>query len=283
MGRDFVAGADASVATASSTKDFLKAISKDIAQRMPIIVWYGPPGAGKTSFGSQFRECLFMIDNQETGIQTLKANGIVKGDIPVLPIMDNWEDVIACLKEIVAADIPYKTLVIDTLGGMERLCHNYCRERDFKGNNGKFVAFAAGNRTSLPYWNEFLGLLDQIRDKGITILALAHSEVRNTRNPQGDDYDIWQPSLSKESMIAVTKWADSVIFVSPAIELDDDAKGTKAKAKGGFALEAHCQPDAAYVAKNRMNLPFKIDLGDSAESAFQEFTQAVVEGRKSNG
>jgi hypothetical protein len=47
--------------------------------------------------------------------------------------MGSWEEPLAAIRALIDQDHAYKSLVIDTLNGAERLCHEHVCARDFGG------------------------------------------------------------------------------------------------------------------------------------------------------
>ena len=100
-------------------------------------------------------------------------------------------------------DHAFKTLVIDTINGVERLCHeNVCHEHfgDDWGDSG-FAGYARGPRLAVPDITMLLGRLDALRTaKGMSIILLAHATTATFKNPEGPDCDRYTPALHKDTL-----------------------------------------------------------------------------------
>lgn len=241
---------------------------------------YGPPGIGKTSIGAATPSPVFLIDDQEDGVSTLKASKLIAADVPVLPAVSKWEDVGEVLDQLTAGKHEFRTLVIDTLGGLERLCHEFVCRTEYNGNWGEkgFTGYARGFEASLPHWRLLLKKLDRLRsDRGMAIVALAHSLVRPYKNPEGDDYDRWIADLHHKSWSVTHKWADMILFANYHVKVDDS--GPRAKGKGGQVRFFNAEHHAAYDAKNRHGLPAMIPMGSSGSEAWNNLIQAITEAR----
>lgn len=247
------------------------------------MVAYGPPGIGKTSFGCASPSPVFLIDSQEDGIGTLKASKLVAADIPVLPPCNSWEDVLEALTALAQGEHKFKTLVIDTLGGLERLLHEYvCREQ-YKGDWGDkgFTSYARGYEVSLPHWRDFLNKLDRLRsDRTMSIIALAHSHVRPFKNPEGEDYDRYIVDMHPKTWAVTHKWADMILFANYYIQAEKERGQSRAKGKGGQIRFFNTEHHAAYDAKNRHGLPAEISMGDSGQDAWENLVTAIKDARK---
>jgi len=266
----------------ASVRNFLAEISTKIETRPQVIVFYGPPGLGKTSLGAAIPDAGFLIDDKELGIKTLKATGQASATIPVLPPVSEWSDVLECLRQIEAGveSLGWKTLVIDTIGGLERLCHAHVCRTKFGGDWGEkgFAGFGKGFEVALPEWRTLLELLERIRDRGVQIVALTHAIVKPFKNPLGEDFDRYTPDLHHKTWNLTHRWADLVAFGNYHVEVD--SSGSRAKGKGGIARFFHCEHSAAYEAKNRHGIRRLVPMGSSGAEAWKNLTEAIGKGSK---
>ena len=116
-------------------------------------------------------------------------------------------------------------------------------------------------------WTDLLDKLDALRDKGMSVVLLGHTRVAPFKNPEGEDYDRFQPDLHKKTAAALTRWADAVLFANYYTEVEDG------KGKGG---------SPAFDAKNRVGLPPVLDMGSNGTEAWANLVGAIKEAR-SNG
>ena len=271
-------------ATPAANRQWLSEISRDIQYRPSTGVWYGPPGVGKTSLGAQPPGVVVMTDAQEQGIHTLKACGIVSKDIPVLPPCREWADVMGQL-EALLGEHDRKLLLLDALGGFERLCHNEVCRREFNGEWGDrgFGSYQKGFEIALADWRHFLIALDKLRDeRQMGVILLGHSKVKPYKNPSGPDYDRYMVDVHEKTWAMTCKWAEMVLFINFEVQFaKGDATKQKAKATGGQFRIAYTENDAAYEAKNRHNLPPEIMLGNEGPAkAWEALSNALKQGRK---
>jgi len=238
---------------------------------------YGPPGVGKTSLGAAIPGCVFLIDDNEDGINTLKAGGLAKEGVPVMPPASAWQDVLGSLDALATGKHDHKCLVLDTLGGMERLCHEYICQTQFKGDWGEkgFSSYARGYEVALPEWRLFLNALDKCRVRGMSILALTHSIVKPYKNPEGEDYDRFTPDMHHKTWGLTHRWADMVLFLNYYVETVKERGDHKAKGRGGQQRTMYTEYHAAYEAKNRSGLPTEIDMGNNGNDAWNNLRTAL--------
>ena len=231
---------------------------------------------------------VFLCDQTEQGIHTLKERGLVPAGIPVLPPAREWGDVLGILDALATSDHQYKALALDAMGGLERLCHEEVCRRDYKGDWGKtgFVSYQNGPDTALADIRHFINKLDRLRDeRNMTVIILGHSKVKPFKNPAGPDYDRYIVDVHEKTWAMLCKWAEMVLFINYEVAFaKEDQSKQKAKATGGQFRIAYTEYDASHEAKNRHNLPHEIELGrDGAKAAWDALSKAIREGRKSEG
>ena len=242
-------------------------------------VLHGPEGSGKTSFGAHFPKPIFIQTKGETGIETLIDSGRLP-EVAHFPECMSYADLLAVVSELTDGEHDYKTLVIDTLNGAERLCHEFVCDRDFGSKWGKdgFTSYMTGFEVSLADWRTLLGGLDRLREeRKMTVVCLCHTKVAPFKNPEGPDYDRYQPDMHPKTWGLTHKWADAVLFLN--FETFTEKDGQRSKGKGGQQRIMFAERHAAYDAKNRHGLPPEIILGETPAEAFEAFKQAIVTGR----
>jgi len=239
-------------------------------------------GFGKSSLSAYFPNPIFIQSRGETGLETLIDSGRLP-DTAHLPEIKQWLDLHSALVMLTEQDHPYKTLVIDTVNGLERLAHEYICERDFKSDWGEtgFFSYGKGPKAALTEWRMFLQDLDNLRERKAMILVLLfHTKPAKFKNPEGRDYDRYQPDMHEEAWALTHRWLDVVLFGNFVAATADDKQTKKAKGIGGTSRVIYCQRTAAWDAKNRIGLPESIDLtSEPPATDFKLFLDAVKAGR----
>jgi len=225
----------------------------------PRIVLNAVEGWGKTSAAAYTPKPLLLMANGETGYDTLLGVGLVP-EIAA-DVIDNWKDLIALLEKLDAAEsLPYKTIILDAMGGFEKMCHTMVCKRDFKGDWGEkgFGAFQRGYGVAVPEWIQMLAKLDRIRTKGVMIILLSHVKIGTFKNPSGNDFDRYAADLDKSTWGITHKWADAVLF-GKFVTITEKDKG-RSKGIGGVDRILYTEYRDAYDAKNRYGMPDEIDI-----------------------
>jgi len=262
-------------------RDWLAEITTQATARPTAAVFYGPPAIGKSSLGAAIANRVFLIDDQEDGINTLKGNGLVDPNTPVLPPASTWLDVLDMIESLRTGTHEYKAIVVDTIGGMERLCHTHVCNRDFKGDWGDkgFASYQKGYEVSLPEWRLFLNALDGLRnERGMSVILLGHSIIRPFKNPVSEDYDRYIPDVHHKTWALTHKWADLVLFLNYYVETTKE--DGRHKGRGGQERVMYTEYTAAFEAKNRHALPAEIEMGDSGKQSWTNLKAELAKARK---
>ena len=257
----------------------VQAGSKKLPSR---VVFHGQAGIGKTCWAAHATSPIFLLSPGETGLHTLMDGGI----IPKCPNVEieSFDMLMGFLGTLTEEEHPHKTLVIDTIDGIEKESNKkHCveayggdwSERGFMGYQRGYRSTAAGP------WRELLSALDKLREtKRMGIILLAHTGVVNQRNPLGLDFHRYQPSMSKETWELTMSWADMVLYGEQVIVAEKKREDKAVKGYGGGNRMMHTEWEAAFDSKNRHNLPPTIDMGQSGKEAWDNFITAIKEGRE---
>lgn len=249
-------------------------------------VLHGREGWGKTSFAAMMPNPLFLQTRGETGLETLINAGQLP-EVPHLPEIMSWQELLDVLQWVRESEHSYKTLAIDALNGAERLCHEHVCHRDFSDDwtDKGFMGYMRGFEVSLADWRLFLGLLDSIRiERRMTIMLLCHTKVTTFKNPEGADFDRYQPDMSPKTWSLTHKWADVVMFGNFETIVGSVNENKKTGAQKGKGISQTrlllTENHAAYDAKNRLGLAPEIEMGNSPAEAWKAFKDAVIAGRQ---
>lgn len=249
----------------------------------PKIVLYGPRGIGKTSFSTTFEKpILFRAED-----------GAGAFDIPTFPeVATRFNDIINAI-EALHGDHPHKTAIFDTLDWMEPLVWAHQIEQrptDEKGNpvsNIEDYGWGKGFSFVDEWWRMIMGGLDSLRiNKGMSILLIAHAEVKVYNSPTSDPYDRYQIKIHKRASELWQEWSDMTLFVNFKTIIKKAGKSDFNKKSRGEGLGEriiYTEERPAYIAKNRWDLPPEIYIGkDKTWSKFHECLSEATEGRYIN-
>lgn len=228
----------------------------------PRIVLNAVEGWGKTTCGAGAPRPAILMSRGETGYVTLRQHNRVP-DAQCVEL-ERWPDVLATIDDIAASD-ETGSIVIDALGGMERLCHEHVCARDFNNDWGErgFGAFQKGYDVSVAEWLQLLVRLDRVRTtRHIPIIILSHSKIRPFKNPLGSDFDRYIADCHEKTWSVTHKWADAVFFGTFVTVAVEDKKSKRTKGLGGDERVLYTTRRDAYDAKNRYGMPAQINMPD---------------------
>jgi hypothetical protein len=247
-------------------------------------ILHGVEKCGKTSFAAYFPNPVFIETRGETGLETLIDAGRLP-ETPHFPECKTWEDIASAIDVLTNEEHDRKTLVIDTLNGAERLCHEEVCRRDYSNDWGErgFTGYMRGYDVALADWRTMLSSLDRLREvRKMAIICLCHTKVKTFKNPEGADYDRYQPDMHEKTWGLSHKWADAVLFLNFETFVNEENAKKKGKATSSQARMLYTERHAAYDAGNRLGLPAELDMGNSGEEAFNNFKRAMIEARNTN-
>jgi hypothetical protein len=248
---------------------------------------HAPVGFGKTSILAFAPKPIFLMSRGETGLETLIDAGQLP-PTPHFPEADNWTEFCDYLKVLRTEKHDYRTLIIDTANGAERLCHEFVCKRDFEGDWGErgFLGYMRGYEVALGDWRLFLNTLDQLRkERNMTIFLLAHTKIKTFRNPIGPDYDRYVPELHEKTWGLTKGWLDNICFgmfetlVKTGTKVPDPSRKGKAAETAPRVLYTNSD-NPIFDAKTRLGLPAEIPMGDSPKEGWLALYEAIQISRK---
>jgi hypothetical protein len=225
------------------------------------VLLHGVEGVGKSTFASHAPAPIFVGADQGTG----------ELDVARFPEPQAWDDVLEAVRILEHDAHDYKTVVLDPLNWLEALCWQHTS----KANGWKSLdepGYGIGYNAALDTWRVLLAALDRLwSTRQMNIVLLAHSTVKQFKNPEGEDYDRYQLAMNDKAAGLWKQWSDVVLFAKHETATVKDTKTKRARGISTGAREMFTCWNAAYDAKNRQNLPEKMPL------SWDEFYEAASE------
>jgi len=220
-----------------------------------IIVAYGVPGVGKSTFAMGSNSPLFIGPERNGALNTAKLKRTESHD----QLCQQMRDVAKGAYDAKN----FRTLCLDSIDMHEKVIHKDITDKE-KGSTmatamkgfGKAYNFAG---TKLY---EVKTLLDEIRaKKEMELVILGHSIVTKFSDPMlAVEYDVYEMCLHKTKRVdynsIFTDWADMVLFLNWKSYKTED--GNHAVSIGKREILTEYRP--SHLAKNRFNLPFSIEM-----------------------
>lgn len=244
------------------------------------MILYGGEGVGKTSIAAQFTRIgpVRFISIKETGLLDLIDAGIAPSNISHV-VAKEWDDV-----EDATLSTQKGTLVLDSLSGLQELIFAEVCKTVYNDNWDEFTSYWKGQRVDSPvFLAKYQNSLDLLRERGVHVILLGHMITEETPNSMGANYLTHTLDLDKNMRASMLKWAQNVLFmnidinITAAIDIAKDRTILTGKAKDEDKRVIWTEKSPGHVAKNRMNLPPVIRMGNSPEEAFKNLWKAMPE------
>lgn len=268
--------------------------SEDIPDQGKFFLIYGEPGEGKTTVAAQFPKPLFIITHGETGIDSAKKVGVADKDIPVVRLPELYRNgeipegvghpgyakCIETLNTMASGNHSRRTVVIDTLSGLEKINEQHCASLEFKGDmsgraQDEWNAWAAGPRRAESYWlSELIPACLSCIEAGFNVVLLAHCKTVTIKNPNGPDYQKYQPDLADRIFNSTAKSLQYILFMGKQPEFETD-KATKKRTVKGNDRFVGLTNETWYNAKNWDNLQDPIFCGSSAKETYSNLKEMI--------
>lgn len=230
----------------------------------PIMTVYGVHGIGKTTFAAQAPSPVFV--QTEDGLGTLAC--------PHFPLAATFEDAIGALAALYTEPHDFKTCVIDSVDWLEALIWaKACRDNGWASIED--AGYGKGYVAALNLWRQYIDGLNALRDdKGMTVIQIAHTDIKRFDSPEHDPYDRYTIKLHARAAALVQEHSDIVLFANyriSTVKADVGFNKKVSRAVGSGERVIHTTERPAFLAKNRYGLPDTLPLD------WQAFAQAMPE------
>ena len=242
----------------------LKGVTTGKIQRPVSILLYGPGGVGKSSFGSQAPNPIFL--GPENGTDEL--------DVARFNDITSYDKIDSALDELLKENHDFKTLVVDSVDWIEPLIYRKVAQKYRVDTIDKAAGgFGKGYTDAFNIWTGFVEKIEQIRiKKNMNIILIGHSEVVTFNDPQTNaPYDRYQLKLHKKTSAYLREYVSAVLFANYDTMVKEEGRNTKAF--GSELRFIHSERRPGWDAKNRYGLPFRLDLD------WHDFAAAVKRGQ----
>lgn len=247
----------------------LSSITVNRATKPPRIVVYGDHKIGKSTFAASAPNPIVM--RTEDGLAAIQ--------VPAFPLAQSYQDVINAIDTLYQGGHPFQTAVLDSLDWLEPLVWKYTAEQENKSNikDIEDIGYGKGYTKADEHWRTILDGLDALNAQGMTIICLAHAEIKRFDAPDTEAYDRYQIKLHKRASAIIQEWADVIGFAHHEVmTVTEDAgfnkKTTRGVSVGTRVLSVEERP--AYYAGNRYSLP--PDLPFPKVGAWEVFANACA-------
>lgn len=225
----------------------------------PMVAIFGPGGVGKTTLAAGAPAPVLLAI--EDGIGTL--------DVPNWPIA-SFADLMSAIGVLYSEDHDRQSLILDSLDWAEPLVWGEACSR-----NGwatiEDPGYGKGYVAALGIWRELLDGLRALRDeRDMTVVMLAHHQVKKFEDPTVDPYDRYLLKMHDKASALIVEAADVVGFLNYRISTKEERQGKNVLSRrgvGGGARVLYLEERPGFIAKSRYASPAALDLPNSTDPA----------------
>lgn len=238
---------------------------------------FGPEKIGKSTFGSEAPKPIFICAEEGTENLDVARMRREDGGMP-----ETWQDVLDGVHALEVEQHDFKTVVLDTLDWMEPLIWRHlCVEHKATSIEEVGGGYGRGYAAAVDEWRKLLSALERVRAiKGMHVILLAHSWVKNFKDPESEGYDRYQLKINEKAAAKIKEWPDAVLFTNYRTFAVTDKKTKRVRGVDDGARVIYTTRRAAFDAGNRYSLPHEMNLSWSefhgAVQAFQGASPATI-------
>jgi hypothetical protein len=228
-------------------------LTKSAPPKDPITVLYGVAGVGKDTLASEFPMPVLICtpgENPPAGVT-----------VDAFPEVSTFAQLMGSFEALFTEDHSFKTLIISALAGIERIVWAETCARN-KWQSVEEPGYGRGYVEADAVWGEVLDAVRALRrDKGMMIVLIGHTEIKNFDDPAATSYSRYQPNLHKRAAEPVLAAADIVAFVNfrVSIKTEKGAFGAEKKEAAGAGVRTiYLEERPGFIAKNRYSMPESI-------------------------
>lgn len=218
----------------------------------PITLLYGVDGIGKTSLAAEWPNALYLPTEGERPPSDV--------DMPTPGTIESLGALLNIFEELLTTDHDFKTIIIDSLDGLEPLVWEATCAR-LGVSSIEEPGYGRGYIEADSEWTEFMSACAALSRAGVYVVLLAHPDIIRFDSPTSDPYSRYTVKLNKRANALVRERVDVVAFMNYRISIKEKEVGHKktvTHAEGGKDRQVHLVEGPGFVAKNRFSMPDSI-------------------------
>ena len=226
----------------------------------PRILVHGVAGVGKSTFAA----------NAESPVVVATEDGLGMLKVASFPLARSFDQVMEALAALYSEPHEFGTVVVDSVDWLEPLIWKRACD-DNRWGSIEEPGYGKGYIAALDLWRQYLDGLNALRDeRGMTVIQIAHTDIRRFDSPEHEPYDRYVIKLHARAAALLQEHSDIVLFANYRIstvksDVGFNKKVTRALGSGERGLYTAERP--AFLAKNRYGLPDVLPLDWQAFAA----------------
>jgi hypothetical protein len=248
----------------------------------PRVLIYGPEGVGKSTIAADAGALFLDIEGGSSELEVARYPFNPGEPDEFKP--RTYDQLTAAVDDLYAHPGQVPAVALDTMDALEALIHAHlCMTHKVNGIEKVGGGYGKGYRTAVEELRRFLSKLDGLRAQGMQIIALAHSQSKTFKNPEGEDYDRYQLRGHDLFVAQLREWCEVVGFLhfeGGAKKLDDD--GAREKRARGWSTNRRMMElarEAAWDAKWRLTVPMPMQFEIDSVHPWSAFAEAFARAR----
>jgi hypothetical protein len=246
-------------------------IERGISRGAARVVLYGTEGIGKSTLAARFPAAVIL--DTEDGTRQIDCARVRCAD---------WMTLQGAMVDLAGNAQGFQTVVVDSVDWAERMALEHMLRKDGKRSVEDY-GFGKGFVKLAEQFSAFIGLADDLIDRGVNVVFVGHSTVKRTTPPDLDEgWDRYELKLSRQVAPLVKEWADALLFANYRTRLVEGSDG-RTRAKGGKERIVYAERTAAWDAKNRYGLGAELPMTIEALAPLLSGKTAATPGASKSG
>ena len=239
------------------SKITMDSIIKGVETVPLVTVVTGATAVGKTHFACQSDDPIMLDLEHGAEIHNHQKIPLYGKDIV-------FDDCVESLRLIYAnhKKMGVKTVIVDSFDWVQKLIHKeVCSKKNVETIDE--LKWGAGYQLSASLAQDFINGLDSLRQLGLEIIIICHTQIVKVDEPIHDLYEVYDLKLDRLIRNNLKEWSTIIAFCE--FDQKTQLKGERFGQKMYKAISTgnrimHTVPQAGFVAKSRIPIPSPLPL-----------------------